>query len=287
MQRTKNSFGWGLGLSCLATLGGVIASANVTPGKSMVLPKMEDMVARYPTFMKFIREATFTPAPISDPGLAKVMSAKKAYRPTAEQWDQFLKASVADGLTNFRAFALMGLEAKARGVTLWGPGRDYEQAVERNQIDLGLSLPATHVIVGMWEPENRPNEPDFLLHIKLIYDQPYIHEFPDEVMPANLKVGTGDAIHFTFEGKDRTGYAMEADLFYGNGKLGFRNVKGVGGQKRGFLGVVQKIMFFVPDAIHSMVIDDSNGSMLTEAIINTTVEDFEKKPIYKIHYSKR
>jgi hypothetical protein len=64
-------------------------------------------------------------------------------------------------------------------------------------------------------------------------------------------------------------------------------VKGIGGQKRGVLGFFQKVLFFLPDAIDSMTIREDKGEMITEALVNTVVKDFETKPIYAIKYKSQ
>ena len=53
-------------------------------------------------------------------------------------------------------------------------------------------------------------------------------------------------------------------------------------QKRGFLGFMQKVLFFLPDAISSMTIDEKSGSMVTEAMVNTTVKEFETNRLYSV-----
>jgi hypothetical protein len=46
------------------------------------------------------------------------------------------------------------------------------------------------------------------------------------------------------------------------------------------------VLFFLPDAVDSMTINEKKGAMITEAMINTTVEDFEKNPLYSIKIVK-
>jgi hypothetical protein len=210
------------------------------------------------------------------------MPSGRAYRPRADQWDQFFTAAIADGLTNLRAFTLLAQEARKNGVSLWGMGKDYEQAVNRGRVNLGITIPAEHAIVGFWDITARPAEPDHLMHVAVIYDREFVHHFPDEIIPADIRIGSGKPLTFMLAGFERTGYPLEADLFYGNGKLGFRNVHGISGRVHGVLGMIQKILFFVPDAVHSLTLDESTGRLTTEAIINTSVEGFETKPGFRM-----
>jgi hypothetical protein len=202
-------------------------------------------------------------------------------------WTSFFKAAAADKLTALRAFGLIARDIKKRGMIVWGPGATFEKAVVDNNVDLGLALPATHIGTAIWSPDPSNMDPEFQLHLKLFYTEPYIHQFPDHILPANLKIGYGPEMTYFMDGQEYTQHTVDTDIFYGPTKgIGFRNVKGIGGQKRGFLGFMQKVLFFLPDAVDSMTINEKKGAMITEAMINTTVDEFEKNPVYSIKIVK-
>jgi hypothetical protein len=48
------------------------------------------------------------------------------------------------------------------------------------------------------------------------------------------------------------------------------------------VGLLQKVFFFLPDAVHSMLIDEKRDVMVTEALVNTTVDQFETRRAYQI-----
>ncbi|MEW6056361.1 MAG: hypothetical protein AB1540_07080 [Bdellovibrionota bacterium] len=239
---------------------------------------------RYPNMMQFVKSVRIESTETLPAGNEHLSKSKRVFRPDQEMWTQFFRAAVADKLTNIRAFALIGRELKKRGITVYGLGADYESAVRLNKIDLGLSMPAKNIAIGVWEPDSNVSDPEFLLHVLIVYTEPYVHQFPDEVLPANLKIGYGLETHYMSDGERKEGHMMKADLYYGQNGLGFKNVQGVGGQKRGFVGFMQKLLFFLPDAVHSMMINERENAMITEALVNTKVEDFETREAYRIRY---
>ncbi|MBI3557601.1 MAG: hypothetical protein HY074_15175 [Deltaproteobacteria bacterium] len=241
-------------------------------------------LARFPTMMHFLKTVVTDHTEPPPAGNEHLMHATKVFHTNQEMWEKFFQAAVADKLTNLRAFGLLSREIKARGITVYGPGAGFEQAVRDNHVDLGLAIPAKNVGLGVWEPDSTITDPEFSVHLSVIYKERFIHQFPDEVMPANLRIGTGDQTDYYIDGERHRGYLLTADLYYGPHGIGFKNVHGVGGEKRGVLGFLQKMLFFLPDAISSMVIDEQKNVMLTEAIINTTVENFETRDIYRIRY---
>jgi hypothetical protein len=238
----------------------------------------------YPNFMKFLRtvDATKLLHP-TDPRNAHLIKSANYMVPDQKLWDAFLAAAVADHLTVLRAFALMAREIKKFGVVVLAPGTLYERAIAENRVDLGLALPAKNVSAALWMPDPSVEDPEFQLHMKVFYTESYVHELPDDLMPANLKIGYGDEATYWMDGEERKQRTIDADIYYGDqGGVGFRNVKGIGGQKRGVAGFFQKLLFFLPDAVHSMVIDEKSGVMVTEALINTRIEEFERNPKYSM-----
>ncbi len=238
----------------------------------------------YPNFMKFLKTVDVSAGVHpTDSKNSKWIKSSHYFSPPPALWDQFFKAAAADGLTCLRAFVLLAREVKKNGVVMFGPGDLFEKAVAKNNIDLGLAIPAHDVGAAIWSPDPTVQDPEFQVHLKVFYSQKYIHQFPDEILPANLKIGFREPDTFWLNGKELHQAAVDADLYYGpKSGVGFKNVQGVGGQKRGLMGFIQKALPFLPDAISSMTINERKGEMITEALVNTTVRDFEKNPIYSI-----
>lgn len=238
----------------------------------------------YPNFMRFVKTVDTAqglhPTDVRNKHLIK---SAHYFTPTPQMWTDFFKAAAADRLTCLRAFALLAREIKKNGVVVFGPGGDFEKAVNLNNVDLGLALPAKSIGGSVWTPDPSNKDPEFLVHIKVFYSESYVHQFPDEILPANLKIGYSKPEPYWINGQEYVQSPIDADIYYGpKHGVGFRNVKGVGGQKRGVLGFFQKVLFFLPDAIDSMTIREDKGEMVTEALINTTVKNFEKNPVYSI-----
>lgn len=243
---------------------------------------------RYPNFMKLLASVEPTDHMRSvDPRNAHFIKTTHVFFPDQKLWNAFFKAAATDQLTVLRSFALLARELKKYGVSLWGPGHFFEDAVKKNNVDLGLAIPAKNIGAALWSPDPAHKDPEFQVHLKVLYTEPFVHQFPDHILPANLKVGFGDELTYWLSGKQYTHKALETDIYYGpkNG-VGFRNVRGVGGQKRGFMGFMQSVLFFLPDAVDAMVIREERNAMITEALVNTTVDDFEKDPKYAIKILK-
>jgi hypothetical protein len=80
----------------------------------------------------------------------------------------------------------------------------------------------------------------------------------------------------------RTAYIVEGRIMYGDAGVGYVDVSGIGGRKHGLLGVMQKVFFFLPDAIDGMVV--RGGDLHVNAIMNQRVEGFESALRYAVHY---
>ncbi len=237
----------------------------------------------YPNLMKFLASVDVSKGIYQrDPRNAAFISTPYVFTPTLAMWQGFFRAAAADHLTALRAFALLAREIKKEGVVVFGPGETFEKAVGDN-VDLGLALPAQNIGTAIWSPDPNNTDPEFQLHMKIFYTKPYIHRFPDYILPANLKIGYGPEQTYWMNGQEYTQHTVDTDIYDGpvHG-VGFRNVQGIGGQKRGFMGFLQKVLFFLPDAVHSMTISEVNDEMITEALVNTVVKNFEKNPIYSI-----
>jgi hypothetical protein len=239
---------------------------------------------QYPNFMSFLKSVESSDRLFpTDSRNAKFIPTAVYFDPTPEVWHQFFKAAAKDKMTCLRAFGLLAREIKKRGYVIWGSSAAFKKAVADLNVDMGLALPAKNLGAAVWSPDPSVKDPDFQVHLKIFYTEPYTHQFPDEILPANLKIGFGDEMSYWHDGKQFKQHTIDADLYYGEKSgVGFRNVKGIGGQKRGFLGFMQKVLFFLPDAINSMTIQEKKNAMVTEALVNTTVDGFETDPKFSI-----
>ena len=206
---------------------------------------------KYPNFMTFLKSVQLLNGmSLADPRNGKYIKTTHVYMPRTNDWKGFWMAAAADHITCLRAFGLLAREIKKNGVVIFGPGGTFEQSVTENHVDLGLALPAYNVGTAIWSPDPANTDPEFQLHLKVFYKEPYVHHFPDEILPANLKIGFGEEDTYWMDGAKFSQRTIDADIYYGPNKgVGFRNVKGIGGQKRGVLGFFQKILFFLPDAV--------------------------------------
>jgi len=285
-------------LSLLIALGSSVAAAETpAPVEFAKLPKLLPAIIdaaesareaedtkRYPHLMGYLNSLDLASKVVpSDPRNAKLIPTSYVYLPTVRDWERFWDAASADHLTCLRAFGMLARKIKREGVVVFGPGSTFEKSVAARKVDLGLALPAHNIGTAVWYPNPKNPDPEFQVHIRVFYTEPYVHEFPDDILPANLKIGYGDPESYWLDGKEFKQPTIDADIYYGpkNG-VGFRNVKGVGGQKRGFMGFLQKVMFFLPDAVSSMTINEKEDKLVTEAIVNTVVEKFENTPKYAI-----
>ncbi len=194
----------------------------------------------------------------------------------------FFDAAAEDGVTMLRGMAIVASEFGARDAVFTSSGRQVEEVIDAGY-DIGLALPAKHMVRYFYVPDaGLKSQAGFASRFYAIFDRQYEHEFREEVLDANLEVGTGREVPYIDEetGSIETGYLVEATIWNGP-EVGFKDVEGIGGTKRG--GVVswlQTILFFLPDAIDGMVIVE--GDLRVEALLNQTVPDFEKRDVYRV-----
>ncbi|MBN21440.1 MAG: hypothetical protein CL678_09160 [Bdellovibrionaceae bacterium] len=238
---------------------------------------------RFPNFIAYVEQINFKKRSVPvHPTHKKWISVNKAFHPTIEDWNLFFKFAIKDQMTTLRAFAILANRLKFEQVAVVGSGVDFKTAMEKNHIDLGLSLPFENIVGAIWSPDPSNDDPDFLVHTYFFYEQPYLHRFDDDVLPVDLKVGVGQKGSLTLDHKKYDLPMVEADLFYSDTEgTGFRNVRGIQGTRRGILGFFQSILFFLPNGLSAMYIDPE-GKMITEAIMNTEVAQFEKNKKYAI-----
>jgi len=263
---------------------------QVYPGRLSTQLSEQDIARReqdkksFPHFMSFVDSIEIKkgirPVDLRNKHLVK---ASHVFTPTPPMWNGFFQAAAKDKMTVLRAFSTLARELKGHGVVMMGPGKIFEQAVKVNGVDLGLAMPAKNVGFAIWHPDPGHKDPEFQAHLKVFYTKSYIHRFPDHILEANLKIGYGQEDSYWYQGQEYTQVTIDVDIFNGeNNGIGFRNVKGVGGQKRGLLGFLQKVFFFLPDAVDAMVIQEKTGVMTTYAFVNNEVANFESTQKYSI-----
>lgn len=246
----------------------------------------ERLKQRFPHFMSYVDTLKFESEFPVDADLRKWIHADQAFHPQATHWDNYFKNAIADRMTNIRAFALLGLEANRRKTAIWTYGKEYQDAIARNKVTMGLGLPAQKIYAAIWDFTPNHPDPDHLMTITMLYEEPYIHEFPSDVVSADVKVGQGDPVELVVGGQKRTFYPSSVELFSNHESFGFRNIRGIAGQKHGVVGFLQKLLFFVPDSIHGMELNEKSGTMVTKAFVDTKIEKYEENVHYQMAYKE-
>jgi hypothetical protein len=211
-----------------------------------------------------------------------------AIRSSVEDLREYFQACSDDGLTMLRTMGAFSSLWRKTNTLNYMDGRDVNRAVEELNLSTGLALPIKNLRLFAYIPnaDRAKVDKEYQCDILSVYDKKYKHRFRDEVLNANLKIGTGDTAPFvdifTGEEGEWTGYLIKGILSYSDDNVGFMEINGIGGEKRGFIGFLQKILFFLPDAIDAMTLD-KDGNMTTIALINETVYGFEKDRKYQVH----
>jgi hypothetical protein len=211
-----------------------------------------------------------------------------AIRANIEDLKFFFQSCSEDGLTMLRAMAASASLWRKTNTLNYMDGREVNRVLKELNLSTGLALPVTNLRLFAFipNPERAKAEKEYQCDVLAVYDKKYKHRFREEVLNANLKIGTGETAPFvdifTAQEGEWTGYLVKGVLSYSDEHVGFMEMSGVGGEKRGFIGLLQKIFFFLPDAIDAMTLD-KNGDMTTIALMNTTVEGFEKERKYQVH----
>jgi hypothetical protein len=211
-----------------------------------------------------------------------------AFRASAEDLKDYFQSCSDDHLTMLRSMAFAASFVRKSNTLLYMDGRDVNRAMEELNLSSGLALPIANLRLFAYipNPDRAQRDEEFQCDILAVYDKQYKHRFRKEVLNANLKIGTGDTATvvdvFANEKGEWTGYLIKGILTYSEDHVGFMEVSGVGGEKRGFIGFLQTIFFFLPDAIDAMTLD-KDGNMTTVALINETIEGFEKGRKYQVH----
>ncbi|MBT7097060.1 hypothetical protein HN937_06770, partial [Candidatus Poribacteria bacterium] len=170
-------------------------------------------------------------------------------------------------------------------VIFYMKGSDMRAAFDGNGLESGLGLPVAELAMFAYIPDASRVEPDFQCRFLAVYERSYVHSLPKDVVNATLKVGSGDSAPFQDPWDESapaiSGRIVEGDMIYGARGVGAVGIHGVAGRKRGVLGALQKVLFFLPDAISGMVLRD--GDLYIDALVDQKIEAFESAGEYAVH----
>ncbi len=207
-------------------------------------------------------------------------SAEDYIAPPQRTIEVFLRAAVRDELTAIRWLALMSKVLHAEGLAMCVSGDVLNAAIKSLNLDLGLALPLRELGAFAWLPQYDKEDPTRLMRLNLIYRKQYIHRFRKEIIPVDLKMGYGETFRFVDHGIERDGYLTYMDFYVSDNRIGFDNINGLAGRRQGFLGLLQRIFFFLPDDVVSMYVE--NNALVAKGLIPMRVSNFETTPKYQM-----
>lgn len=238
---------------------------------------------RFPAVRKFLDELDLKAFP-APPGRAEDRF-WCPFEPAAEVpenvMESFFLTGVRDRSTVLRLFALMADTVREQGVALCGSGDAINRVLDRAQINLGLSLPMKNLALYSWVPVYDENDPYTAAELTLVYSKRFVHRFREEVLPADIAVGTLDPVAIRVGDQVLQGYPVHLRFHLSSNKIGFERMQGVAARPHGMLGMLTKVLPFLPDAIHSMYLEQN--TLFTKALVAGQVEDFEDTLRYQMH----
>lgn len=190
---------------------------------------------------------------------------------------EFLNATVDDQVTLLRATALFARWVRSRGLPVFATGETIKMAVGRRFL-LGLTFPVDFIAYFFYIPDPAVGG-DFQTHIKVIYTKQYTYKFDKDIFDANVKVN-GSEILYRLDGVQRMGYLVTSDVYYNDERVSYVNVQGIAGERRGALGLFQKVFFFIPATLRGLLIADND--LIIDAFIKQKIRGFEQLRRYKV-----
>ncbi|MBQ27549.1 MAG: hypothetical protein CMH81_05340 [Nitrospiraceae bacterium] len=194
--------------------------------------------------------------------------------------EAFLYAAVSDELTAMRWLALMSKVLHAEGLAMCSSGDPLNAAIELLNIDLGLALPLRELGSFAWLPRYDPADPTKFMRLNLIYRKQYIHHFRKEILPVDLKIGYGEIVRSIDNGVERNGYLTSMDFYVSDSRIGFENIEGLAARQQGIIGLLQRILFFLPDNVAGMYVE--NNELVARALVTIRVPNFETTSKYQM-----
>jgi len=238
--------------------------------------------ARYPTVQAFLETldlSAYGPPPGFHEGLWWCNTEKAANVPE-EKIEEFFLAGAKDNITVIRLFALMAVTVREQQIALCGSGDALSKVIERNNIHLGLSLPLDNIAVYSWLPVMDDEDPYSIARAIIVYRNTFIHHVEKEVMPADIKVGTGLTVPYSYGDDSGEGALVTLGFHVSSNKVGFEHIHGVEARLHGPLGIVMRLLPFVPAGVHNMYLEQN--ALFTRALIASDVPHFEDRDIYRI-----
>lgn len=196
---------------------------------------------------------------------------------TTDDLVELLNASADDKVTLLRATALFTRWVRARGLPVFATGETIKRAVG-NRFVLGLTFPVDFIAYFFYLPDPAIGG-DFQAHIKVIYTKQYTYKFDKDIFDANVKIN-GIETPYRSGGEQRVGYAVSADVYYSDDRVAYTNVQGITGERRGAIGFVQKVFFFIPATLRGLLLADND--LIIDAFIKQKIRGFEQKNRYKV-----
>ncbi|MBM3216049.1 hypothetical protein FJZ36_14165 [Candidatus Poribacteria bacterium] len=250
-------------------------------------------LAPYPTFREHVvailRRKSNEEQPLRvDPTIADLLGGNGAPAVQMRMQDvrEFFAACARDELTILEALALVGRTVRRTGVLFYMDGRIVQRAVRDLDLSIGLAMPIDDLELFAYVPDARP-DPNLQCRFVALYGRSYDHRFPKEVLDATLRIGVGRTISYRSpwrSGSPTTVSVVDGDVVYGSDGFGLASIHGVGGRSSGLLGLAQRVLFFLPDAIDSMVVQGDD--LHVRAMVNTRVRRFRTSDIYAVHPNK-
>ena len=196
----------------------------------------------------------------------------------------FWRACSQDPVSILRAMALIARVVHRMDVVFYMNGSDMRAAFDDNGLESGFAMPVANLAMFAYIPDASRKEPDFQCRFLAVYERSYVHSPPQEVVSATLRIGSGDTAPFQnpwdASAPVISGHIVEGDMIYGAHGVGAVGIRGVAGRKRGFVGALQRVLFFLPEAITGMVLRD--GDLYIDALVDQRIEDFESSG-YAVH----
>ncbi len=248
---------------------------------------------RYPNFrehaLTILRRKVAETRPLDlNPYVADILGGpgRASVEMHAEDVEEFFVAAARDELSIVRAMALVARAVRETRVTTYLNGAHAREVVGRLGLDVGLAVPMDQLLLFAYIPIDAGADTETQCRFVGVYARPYEHRFRKDVLNATLRVGTGRNVPYLdpwdHDAEITTAYLVEGRILYGDAGVGYVDVSGIGGRKHGMLGFVQKMFFFLPDAIDGMVV--RGGDLHVNAIVNQRVEGFESALRYAVHY---
>jgi hypothetical protein len=274
-------------------LAGALAWAGDAPtsiiGRTLVDPEYD----RYPNFrqhaLTILRRKAAATRPLDiNPYVADILggAGKASVEMREEDVEEFFVAAARDELSIVRAMGLVARAVRETRVTIYLNGAHAREVVDRLGLDVGLAVPMKQLLLFAYIPIDGAADDQTQCRFVGVYARPYEHRFRKDVLNATLRVGTGRDVPYLdpwdHDAEITTAYLVEGRILYGDAGVGYVDISGIGGRKHGMLGFVQKMFFFLPDAIDGMVV--RGGDLHVNAIVNQRVEGFESAMRYAVHY---